>query len=215
LSGRFDEARSKDLLAQYGVRTPRRTLATRFEDAMTAFETLSKPLVVKIAADDIAHKTEAGGVILNVRTAAEMTDALERIKRIPTTQRGKVLVEEMAGEGVELIVGGVRDPSWGPCVVIGLGGVAAEAMADSAVRLAPLTTQDVMEMLESLRGKKLLDGFRNLPFCNREKIADVAIAIGRALVEHPEIAEIEINPLRMTKDGALALDALVVLQANH
>jgi acetyltransferase len=171
--------------------------------------------VVKIAADDIAHKTEAGGVILNVRTAAEMTDALERIKRIPTTQRGKVLVEEMAGEGVELIVGGVRDPSWGPCVVIGLGGVAAEAMADSAVRLAPLTTQDVMEMLESLRGKKLLDGFRNLPFCNREKIADVAIAIGRALVEHPEIAEIEINPLRMTKDGALALDALVVLQANH
>jgi acetyltransferase len=118
----------------------------------------------------------------------------------------------MAPLGVELIVGAVRDPSWGPCVVIGLGGVLAEAVADSTVRLAPLSANDVAEMLESLRGKKLLDGFRNLPKCNRDAIAAVAIALGRLMAEHPEITEVEINPLRVNAEGALALDALVVLE---
>ena len=84
-------------------------------------------------------------------------------------------------------------------------------MADSAVRLAPLNDRDIVQMLDSLRGKKLLDGFRYLPVCDRHAIADVAIALGKLLVEHPEIAEIEINPLRVNSHGALALDALVVL----
>ncbi|MDB5896960.1 MAG: CoA-binding domain protein [Ramlibacter sp.] len=214
LSGKFDEARGKELLAQYGIRSPQRKLCVGREQALAAFAGLSKPVVVKIAAADVAHKTEAGGVVLNVRTDADLRQALDAIARIPTATPGRVLLEEMAPAGVELIVGGVRDPSWGPCVVIGLGGVTAEAMADSAVRLAPLGREDVNEMLASLRGKQLLDGFRNLPVCDRGAIAEAAIAIGRALMEHPEIAEIEINPLRMSQDGALALDALVVLRSG-
>jgi acyl-CoA synthetase (NDP forming) len=214
LDGSFDEARGKELLAQYGIRSPRRQLCTGRAAAVAAFADLKKPVVVKIAADDIAHKTEAGGVFLNVRSDAELGQALDAIGRIPTATPGRVLMEEMAAPGVELIVGGVRDASWGPVVVVGLGGVTAEAMADSAVRLAPLTAHDVQEMLESLRGKRLLDGFRNLPVCDRQAIADAAVALGRVLIEHPEIAEIEINPLRLSQDGALALDALVVLAAN-
>jgi acetyltransferase len=105
----------------------------------------------------------------------------------------------------------VRDPSWGPCVVIGLGGILAEAVADSAVRLAPLGEADVHDMLESLRGRKLLDGFRHLPVANRGAIARVAMALGDFLIDHPEVAEVEINPLRVNREGALALDALVVL----
>lgn len=214
LSGSFDEAGGKALLAQYGIRSPRRKLCANRQLAIAAFEELSKPVVVKIAADDIAHKTEAGGVFLNVRTATELAGALDAIQRIPTATPGRVLIEEMAAPGVDLIVGGVRDPSWGPCVVIGLGGVTAEAMADFSVRLAPLGLEDVQEMLDALRGKRLLDGFRNLPACDRGAIADVAMALSRALVEHPEIAELEINPLRTSKDGALALDALVVLRSD-
>lgn len=211
LAGPFDEVRGKELLATYGIRSPRRRLCGSREEATAAFDELAKPVVVKIAADDIAHKTEAGGVFLGVRTEADLARALDAIGRIPTKTPGRVLLEEMAGPGVELIVGAVRDASWGPCVVIGLGGVTAEAMADSSVRLAPLGADDVAEMLESLRGKRLLDGFRNLPVCDRDAIADAALALGRLLQEHPEIKEVEINPLRMTRDGALALDALVVM----
>ena len=214
LTGPFDEARGKELLTSYGIATPSRRLCGDHDMARRAFKDLKKPVVVKIAADDIAHKTEAGGVILGVKDETGLAAALEALARIPTRSPGRVLIEEMASPGVELIIGGVRDPSWGPCIVIGIGGVTAEAMADSAVRLAPLTDADIEDMLQGLRGKKLLDGFRNLPQCDRGAIAHTAQALSRLMLEHPEVTEIEINPVRMTRDGALALDALVVLAAE-
>jgi acyl-CoA synthetase (NDP forming) len=112
---------------------------------------------------------------------------------------------------VELIVGGIRDPSWGPIVVVGLGGVFAEALADTTMRLAPVTSDQAADMLRSLRGKRILEGFRNLPAIDRDAVADVIVAIGRLMCEHPEISQVEVNPLRVTERGALALDALVTL----
>lgn len=211
LVGPFNEDRSKELLGTYGIDSPGRRLCIGRAAALEAFQQLRKPVVVKISAEDVPHKTEVGGVFLDVRDVAGLNVALDSIARIPTSTPDRVLIEEMAPLGVELIVGAVRDSSWGPCVVIGLGGVLAEAVADSAVRLAPLAEEDVSEMLESLRGKKLLDGFRNLPRCDRAAIRKVAMALGRLLIEHPEISEVEINPLRVNTEGALALDALVVL----
>lgn len=211
LAGAFDEDRAKALLRTYGISVPQRALCVNREEALAAFRRLRRPVVVKIAAADIAHKTEAGGVILDVHDEAALEQALDRIATIPNAQPGRVLIEEMAPSGVELIIGGVRDPSWGPVVVIGIGGVLAEAHSDTAVRLAPLTRTDVAAMLDSLRAKKLLDGFRNLPRCDRDAIAKTAIAIGRLLEEHPEVAEVEINPLRVNEGSALALDALVFL----
>jgi acetyltransferase len=213
LQGPFDESRSKTLLEQYGIQSPRRVLCTTRGQAQSAFITLQKPVVVKIAAPDVAHKTEAGGVYLNVNTQTQLESALDALSRIPTSHPGQALLEEMAPEGVELIVGGIRDDSWGPCVVVGLGGVLTEAIADTAVRLAPVSELDVAEMLESLRGRKLLDGFRNLPACDREAIHKAVVGISRLLIEHPEVKEVEINPLRVNAAGALALDALVVLDS--
>ena len=211
LSGAFDESAAKSLMRSYGVSAPRSTLCESREEAVSAFAQLDKPVVVKIASADVAHKTEVGGVILNVGDSAQLEKALDQIAGIPTATPNRVLIEEMAPAGVDLIVGGVRDPSWGPCVVIGLGGVLAEAVSDSSVAIAPLGETDVAHMLDNLRGKKLLDGFRDLPRCDRAAIASVAMAIGRMLEEHPEIAEVEINPLRVNEAGAVALDALVVL----
>ena len=125
-------------------------LCSSREQAMAAFRDLQKPLAVKIAAPDVAHKTEAGGVHLNIRTEAQFADRLDKLARIPTEYPGQTLVEEMAPEGVELIVGGIRDASWGPCVVLGLGGMLAEALADTVIRLAPVSEVDVSDMLESL-----------------------------------------------------------------
>jgi acetyltransferase len=209
LSGAFDEARAKSLLDLYGIRRPASCVCPDRDAALRAFKVIGKPVVVKVVSAEIAHKTEAGGVFLNVRHEGELEHALAAIDNIPTSGPKSVLVEEMADPGVELIVGGVHDASWGPCIMIGIGGVAAEAMADTSVRLAPLTPLDVEGMLNGLRGRRLLDGFRNLPVCDRNAIADVVIAISRLMIVHPEIAEIEINPLRVTAKSALALDALV------
>lgn len=211
LDGPFDEDRAKALLADYGIRSPRRALCVSRVEAVSAFRSIGAPVVVKVAAAEIAHKTEAGGVHLNISDEAGLDRALDAIEQIPTSGSKGILVEQMAPIGVELIVGGVRDASWGPCVVIGIGGILAEAFADTEARLAPLSTEDVTEMLDGLRGRKLLDGFRHLPPCNRAAIAEVAIGIGRLLVEHPEIREVEINPLRVDTRGALALDALIVV----
>ncbi|MAS15210.1 MAG: hypothetical protein CMH69_18095 [Nitratireductor sp.] len=211
LSGPFDESSAKELMRSYGIAAPRSVLCETRDEAVRAFAELSRPVVVKIAAADVAHKTEVGGVILSVRDDKGLEDALDRIARIPTSTPGRVLIEEMAPAGVEMIVGGVRDPSWGPCVVVGLGGVLAEAVSDSAVAMAPLSETDVAHMLDSLRGRKILDGFRDLPRCDRQAIARVAMAVGQLLVDHPEIAEVEINPLRVNENGAVALDALVAL----
>lgn len=211
LSGPFDESAAKELMRSYGISAPRSVLCEGRAEAVRAFAALDKPVAVKIAAADVAHKTEVGGVILNVRDDTQLEGALDQIARIPTATPNRVLIEEMAPEGVDLIVGGVRDPSWGPCIVIGLGGVLAEAVSDSSVAIAPVGDTDVEFMLNSLRGRALLDGFRGLPRCNRSAIAKVAIAIGQMLSEHPEIIEVEINPLRTNQAGAVALDALVVL----
>lgn len=210
LDGSFDEDRAKALISSYGIAVPRRVLCEGPAEAKRAFEGLKRPVVVKIAASDVPHKTEVGGVILDVSDYAALDAALARIAQIPTAQPGRILLEEMAPKGVELIVGGVRDPSWGPVVVLGIGGVLTEALADTSVRLAPLSRVDVSAMLAGLRTGRLLDGFRDLPPCNRDAVTDAVLAIGRLLEEHPEIAEVEINPLRANAHEAVALDALVV-----
>jgi acyl-CoA synthetase (NDP forming) len=214
ITGHVDEHRAKALLAEYGVRSPQRILCADRVAALAAFERIGATVVVKIAAADVPHKTEVGGVHLNIDSVAALNAALDRIAAIPTSDPGKVLIEEMAPAGVELIVGGVRDPSWGVVLMVGLGGVTAEAMADSAVALAPVDTIDVETMLASLRGARLLDGFRNFPVCRRDAIADALKAVGQMMLEHPEIAELEINPLRVNAEGALALDALIVRAAT-
>ena len=211
-TGSFDEDRAKALLEAYGIATPKRRLCTGRAEVMAGFGEMQVPVVLKIAAHDVPHKSDVGGVHLNIRTVDQLVVALDRIDAIPTSDPGKYLLEEMAQEGIELIAGGLRDPSWGPIVVLGIGGVMAEALGDSAVRLAPVRAVDVSDMLESLRGRKLLDGFRQFPPCNRPAISFVLQQIGRLLIEHPEIQEIEINPLMVNASGAVALDALVVMR---
>ncbi len=120
----------------------------------------------------------------------------------------------MAGPGVELIVGAVRDETFGPIVMLGVGGVMAEALADTTSRLAPVTIDDGLEMAAELAAQPLLDGFRGAPAVDRAALADVIASLGRLLLEHPEIAEVEINPLRATAEGLVALDALVVAPAS-
>ncbi len=211
LQGPLDEQQAKALLAMHGIRVPRSRACASRDEARAAFGAMDRPLVAKILSSEIAHKTEAGGVKLNIRTDGELEAALDALDAIPLKGARRYLLEDMAAPAPELIVGGVRDPVFGPVVVLGLGGTAAEALRDSSVRLAPLTTADALEMIEELRGKALLEGFRGTPATDKGAIAELMVAVSQLMAAHPEIAELDINPVRAYPDRVVALDALVVL----
>ena len=122
----------------------------------------------------------------------------------------RFLVEEMAPDGVDLVVGARRDPVFGPLVLLGLGGTTAEALDDVALRLAPLSVSEAAAMPDELAGRALLDGWRGGPVLDREAVAEVVTALGAFLDAHPHVAEIEINPLRLNADGLVALDAVCI-----
>jgi acetyltransferase len=210
----FDEAKAKALVGAYGIPVPAGVACGTRAEALAAFASLRKPVVAKILAAEVAHKTEAGGVKIGIDSPAALEVALSELDAIPLSASRRYLIEEMAPAGVELIVGAVRDPSFGPVVLVGLGGTAAEALQDTAMRLAPLAEEDALDMLDELRGRRLLDGWRGAPPADRGAIARAIVALGRILLDHPTLAEIEINPLRASAGGVLALDALAIAGAG-
>ncbi|HEX4357379.1 MAG TPA: acetate--CoA ligase family protein [Pseudonocardia sp.] len=203
--GPWDEHRAKALLRALGVPTmPGRACADRAE-AHRALTELDGPVAVKLLAADVLHKTELGGVRLGVATPAELDDALDALAAVGAR---RFLVESMAPPGPDLVLGVRRDPVFGPMVLLGLGGTAAEVLDDVALRLAPLTSADAAAMPDELAGRRLLDGWRGGPRLDRAALASLVVTLGGFLAATPALAEIEINPLRLTAGGLVALDAV-------
>jgi acyl-CoA synthetase (NDP forming) len=213
------ERATLDFLASKGVPIIPATLARSADEAAAAAAKLDARAVLKIASPDIAHKTEAGGVRLDVEAgdAGRVFDEIMASARAyaPDARIDGVIVSPMRGQAVELIVGVARDPEWGPVIAVGFGGTMAEILGDSKVRLLPIGRDEVKEMLLSLRMAELLQGFRGAPRADLDKLADAIVAIGdAALALGPDLAALEINPLRV--DGATieALDGLTVYAAK-
>jgi acetyltransferase len=206
----LDEAGAKALLNRYGIVTPRAVVCSTREQARRAFGTFGGSVVVKVLNPGILHKTEVGGVFLNIRSEPELISALDRIDRIEAPTASQYLLEAMAPAGVDLIVGGLNDASFGPTVMVGMGGILAQAIKDTIPRLAPLSRDDALEMLASLRTAVLLDGWRGAPAVDKVALADAIVQVGILMAEHPEIAELDINPLRALPEGCIALDAVIV-----
>ena len=173
---------------------------------------LPGPVAVKLLDAAVTHKSDVGGVHLGVRTPDELDAVLDALE---TAGARRFLVETMAPSGVDLIVGASRDPVFGPMVLVGLGGVVAEALADVAVAPAPLSAAACAALLDELAGRTLLDGFRGAPAVDRAAVGEVLARLGALLDAHPEIADIEINPLRATASGLLALDAVLTLEEER
>lgn len=216
-SGPQPEWLGKKLLAAIGLKTPPGDLAKSAEDAVKVAAKLGYPVAMKAQAAALSHKTEAGGVALNLADAAAVRAAWETMhtninRAQPDLKLDGVLVEKMAAKGLELMVGAKRDPTWGPIVVVGLGGIWVEALGD--VRLLPpdLPEPAIVEELHKLRSAKLLHGFRGAPAVDVEAVAHAAALIGRLMLTHPEIVEIDVNPLfaHARGDGVTAVDALVI-----
>lgn len=203
----LDEDRAKDWLTRIGVRTPARHACRDRAAAHRALGRLQLPVAVKILDASVVHKTDIGGVHLGIRTPAELDAALDVLAGIGAPA---YLVESMAGPGPDLILGVRRDPVFGPILVVGAGGTTAEAIGDVAIRSARVTPEAAAAMLDDLAVAAVFDGGRGGPVLDRHEFARVAVALVRFVATHPEIADLEINPLRVTADGLIALDAVIL-----
>lgn len=208
----LDESAAKDLIEGIGIATPRRIVCASHEDAHAARAEIGAPVVVKVLDPAIAHKTEVGGVHVGIDAPAALAAVLQAIDAIPGAGANRrYLVEAMAPPGVEIIIGATNDASYGPTVLLGLGGTAAEALGDVAMRLAPLGTTEARTMIDDLRGRALLDGWRGAAAVDLGAIADAIARVGALMAAHPEIRELDLNPVRVYPDGLVALDALIVV----
>ena len=205
-------------LAGKGVPVIASRLVKTAEEAAEAAVAVGANAVLKIASPDIAHKTEAGGVRLNVSSGEAARVFEEIVQSAKAYKAGAridgVIVSPMREAGVELIVGMARDPDWGPVIVVGLGGIFTEALKDSQVRLLPVSTGDVKAALKDLKGATLLEGFRGAPPADLDKLAAAIVAIGdAALALGPDLAALEVNPLRVHGGEIECLDGLAVYSA--
>ena len=207
LAGPVDEDAAKTLIAAYGIPAPRRRVCRSRAEAEAARAAMGGAVVAKTLDPAILHKSDVGGVHLGIATSEGLARALDAIDRVSDAG---YLIEEMAPDGLDLILGARNDPSFGPTVLLGLGGTAAEAIDDVAVALAPLGPGEIDRMIDSLAGSALFGPWRGAPAPDRAAIRDAAIGLARLIAEHPGIAEIDINPVRVFAEGLLALDALIV-----
>jgi acetyltransferase len=202
----WDEIRAKELLDLLHIVTPARRRCANRLDAHEALREIGGRVAVKLVDAAVLHKTEIGGVVLGVETDEEMDAALDSLEAAGARA---FLVEAMADAGVDLIAGARLDDAFGPIVALGLGGTTAEALADVAIRTAPLGPRAAAAMIDDLSAAVLLRGFRGAPAVDQDELGRVLAALGR-LVASGAVAEIEINPLRITSTGLIALDAVVL-----
>mgnify|MGYP001040432359 FL=1 len=207
-----------EVLEHYGIPTLRSIMAATVDEAVAAAEQIGYPVAVKIVAEQISHKSDVGGVQLNLRNAsavkAACEDMLARIhKAYPQVAIDGVLVQPMITGGRELILGGRQDPQFGPVVLVGLGGIFVEIFEEVVVRVAPISPAVAREMIDSLRGAAILKGARGHQPADIDALAQALLRLSQLLVDFPQIKEVDINPLRLfgQGEGCSALDARIIL----
>jgi len=218
VSGVVPEYKAKELLSPLGIPFPESRFAASAEEAATAAEAIGFPVVMKAQAAALGHKSDAGGVILNLKSAEEVREAFTRIHAnvgaYDTSIRlDGVLIEKMGRMGVEMIVGAKNDPQWGPVVLAGFGGVTAEILKDVKLFTPDLDEAAVHRALLGLKQAPLLTGWRGSPALDVAALAALIVRVGRIMTGNPAIREIDLNPVIVHPEGegVLALDALMLV----
>jgi acetyltransferase len=212
------EVRAKDILRAYDFVVPEGRMVTTATEAIEAASQLGYPLAMKIVSPDIIHKSEVGGVKLNLTTEQEVADSFELMmlrvaRRAPEAFLEGVYLERMVKKGREVILGMTRDPQFGPMLMFGLGGIFVEIMNDVSFNLAPITSAEAMSMLMGTRSYRLLEGFRGEAKVDITVIAEALQRISQLVTDFPQIAELDINPFMVGGPGeeAVVADARIQL----
>jgi acyl-CoA synthetase (NDP forming) len=206
----LDEHQAKELLAAYGVPVTQEEIAATEDEAIKIANGIGFPVAVKACAWEIMHKSGRGLIALNIRTEEALRDAFRSI-RAAAGKEHPILIQEMVAGSREFVAGMTRFPGFGPCVLFGLGGVFTEALKDTAFRSAPLSAVEAEEILTDIRAKALLGAFRGLPAVDLPALTGIVQAVGAIALIHPEIAEIDLNPLIIAGSKPVVADALFVL----
>jgi succinyl-CoA synthetase beta subunit len=208
----LSEYDSKRILAAYGIPVSREVLVSTLAEAKAAAAKIGYPVVLKACSADEAHKTEKGLIAVNLASQKALTDAFAMIaERAGKEYDGAFLVQEMVSGAREIMIGMHRDASFGPSVAFGLGGIFTEILQDVVFRIAPLRKRDARDMMRGIRAHKILDAVRGMPKVDQDVLSTALMAVGQIALDHPEIAEIDINPLIIRGNKPIAVDALVVL----
>lgn len=217
MTGTISEARSKEILSGFGVEFLPEVLATSAEEARSAVDELGLPVVAKLCGDNVAHKSERGLVRLGLDSADAVAAATQELLDAATADdlATGVLIAPMARGLREFLAGVSMDPVFGPTVVVGLGGVLAEALSDVAVRLAPIDRYDAIDMLGSLRSSALLGEFRGEPAVDIDAFVGVLLALSDAALSIDGLVSIDLNPLMIVEGRPIALDALVEIDGGQ
>jgi len=211
------EIESKCLIKELGINVNETRLAVSREEAIDISRHLGFPLVLKIASPDIVHKSDAGAVKIGLKTRQQVGKAYDDILRIidetyPQATIHGVSVQKMARPGIEVIIGMSKDIQFGPVLMFGLGGVLVEILKDVSFRIAPLTKRDAAKMIREVKGYPLLEGFRGQEPVDILTLEELLLKVSDFVEQSPEIAELDLNPIFAYKDGAVVVDARIVLE---
>jgi len=207
------EFESKELLKEIGIPTPKQELTNSKEQTIKATKEIGFPVVLKLIAEDVVHKSDMDAVKLNLKNEEEVGKAFEELMKIPSQSEKKVSVQEMAKEPItELIIGMTTDAQFGPALMFGIGGILVELLEDVSFRIAPITEFDAKEMIHEIKGFPILDGYRGKPKADLNAIVETLMKISDLVTKYEEINEMDLNPVFIYDKGLICVDARIILK---
>jgi acetyl-CoA synthetase (ADP-forming) len=213
---KLPQEKTEALLKRFGIPFPKRILARNEEQAVICAKKLGYPVVLKVSSPDIIHKTDAGGIILNLEDEKEVREGFRSIMKNARKYDRKAKINgvdvfEMIPRGTELIVGLKKDPQFGPVIMFGLGGIFVEVLEDVSFRLAPITRKDAREMIREIKGYRILEGIRGEKPANIKAIEDILLRFSELVMKKPDIKELDINPLFAYDNKVVAGDVRIIV----
>lgn len=207
------EPEAKELCMRYGISVGKWKVINKMEEIDEVLIDISFPIVMKIISPDVIHKSDVGGVILNINSKNEACEAFKKIEEIAKNFGYKlegVLVEEMAKQGIETIIGAKIDPQFGPVIMFGLGGVFTEVFNDISLRIAPISKEEALEMISEIKAYKILRGYRGKKPFDLESLAEAILKVSNIIMDFNEISEIDLNPTIVYDKGYRVVDARII-----
>lgn len=207
---------SRKIIDLAGLQLNKMALATNAEESIEKAREVGYPVALKIVSEDVIHKSDVGGVKVGIKSDEELKKSYEEMmvsikKHYPTAKVEGVSIEEMV-KGTEVLIGSMTDSQFGKMIALGIGGIFTEIYKDVTFRLIPITKEDVKEMMNEIKGKKIFEGFRGLPQVKKEELTNLMMKISKLVEENPIIKEMDLNPVVATEKGLITIDARIILE---